>query len=98
MTLYQHERACGCFCIDAYPYAHYDKHPACKQAMLVEYNWHTNLGRGFEDVGRLMTNGDRMMQCGYGGNRRPSNPDAAFFKSLPDSDEDEYYCGCYGWD
>ena len=27
----------------------------------------------------------------------PSNPQGAFFSSKPDAAEDEFYCGCWGW-
>lgn len=29
---------------------------------------------------------------------RPSSTDGAFFASRPDKAEDEFYCGCWGWD
>jgi hypothetical protein len=29
---------------------------------------------------------------------RPSNPQGAFFKAQPDKAEDQFYCGCWGWD
>lgn len=28
----------------------------------------------------------------------PSRPDLAFFKSKPEVAEDEFYCGCMGWE
>jgi hypothetical protein len=29
---------------------------------------------------------------------RPSSPNLAFFKHTPEKPQDEYYCGCWGWD
>lgn len=41
----------------------------------------------------------RFAHCAYGKHARvPSSPDLAFFESHPDKPEDEYYCGCRGWD
>lgn len=28
----------------------------------------------------------------------PASPDLPFFKALPREEQDEYYCGCWGWD
>lgn len=37
--------------------------------------------------------------CIYGcGERRQSAPELAFFKHRPELAEDEFYCGCRGWD
>lgn len=45
----------------------------------------------------------RMARCQYYKtrchNERPSTDRGlAFFAHKPDSEYDEYYCGCYGWD
>jgi hypothetical protein len=40
----------------------------------------------------------RMMRCSYGDKDKPSDPSAAFFAYRPDKLQDEYYCGCHGWD
>lgn len=41
----------------------------------------------------------RMMRCSYGhGTPQPSDPRAAFFRSVPNEPYDEFYCGCWGWD
>jgi hypothetical protein len=33
-----------------------------------------------------------------GNGRAPSSPNLPFFKSCPDKDHDEFFCGCFGWD
>ncbi len=41
----------------------------------------------------------RSATCCYGHHAKvPSKWDLAFFRYRPESTEDEYYCGCYGWD
>ena len=41
----------------------------------------------------------RTAHCFYRcGNTKPSRLSLAFFEYKPDKDEDEYYCGCFGWD
>ena len=40
----------------------------------------------------------RMARCVDCGRREPSDWYLPFFEYRKDKDEDEYYCGCYGWD
>ena len=39
----------------------------------------------------------RFATC-YGHSKVPSSSNLAFFKHHPNKVEDEYYCGCMGWD
>lgn len=38
--------------------------------------------------------GESICNCGT----EPSRTGLAFFKHKPDSPQDEFYCGCFGWD
>lgn len=42
----------------------------------------------------------RFAACSYRNcqSKQPSSPLLAFFKFTPDSEYDEFYCGCRGWD
>lgn len=45
----------------------------------------------------------RMATCGSPNtntehNPKPSSPDLAFFRYQPENENDDYYCGCLGWD
>ncbi len=44
----------------------------------------------------------RIAECSYYGSRCKSSTESRvqlpFFTHHPQSDTDEYYCGCYGWD
>jgi len=41
---------------------------------------------------------ERNAKCGYCLRETPSSWDLPFFKYCPNEEQDEYYCGCYGWD
>ena len=54
---------------------------------------------GAEEVAESPNLEGRFATCSYGKHGRvPSDLGLAFFAYHPDKDEDEYYCGCYGWD
>ena len=40
----------------------------------------------------------RMAVCSYCGRTVSSDDNLPFFKHKPDSKQDSYYCGCFGWD
>lgn len=40
----------------------------------------------------------RMAKCTYHQKFTPSHEGLPFFRARPESEFDEYYCGCYGWD
>lgn len=39
----------------------------------------------------------RLAMCQYGDTVKNSDALLAFFRYRPDRDNDEFYCGCYGW-
>lgn len=90
--------ACGCEGTDTYQWTHLRVNAACEERAYAEWNWHLWLGRAFRWWAMLNASNGRTMLCDYGGNEQPSDPKAAFFKSVPDGKHDRYYCGCYGWD
>jgi hypothetical protein len=50
---------------------------------------------GFRETPKLE---GRKAKCSYGCSPIPSHLSLPFFKSLPEKEMDEYYCGCFGWD
>jgi hypothetical protein len=40
----------------------------------------------------------RMARCHQCGEKEPSSWLLAFFRYKPEHGNDEFYCGCYGWD
>lgn len=40
----------------------------------------------------------RLAMCVYADNVKPSAFYLAFFRYRPDRDNDEFYCGCFGWE
>lgn len=40
----------------------------------------------------------RKAKCSWCGKITDSSTTLAFFRHKPESEYDEYYCGCYGWD
>lgn len=40
----------------------------------------------------------RTAKCSYCSTREPSSLDLPFFVHQPNKPEDDYYCGCRGWD
>ena len=51
-----------------------------------------------EKIGEMPDLTNRIAKCLLCGNERDSNIDLPFFEYRPDSEYDNYYCGCMGWD
>ena len=63
---------------------------------------HYGLAEGADQVeeeDKLPDLTDRKAYCSYGKHgETPSKFSLPFFRHCPQSDHDEYYCGCYSWD
>ena len=47
-------------------------------------------------AGRMATCGSPLTDSEH--NPKPSSPELAFFRYQPENENDDYYCGCMGWD